>query len=192
MRKFLIWICNKIRAFTFHITMDIFAIVALIFTWQELRHLSEERQFENFTRILELYDAHVEKRDLCFLDIRNAIKASPELRQEIQDNTSTIDYLNTRLNVEKTNLVAIEFDLLRYELESLGYLNELCFEAVSNESVKRIILLKEKYEIIFYIRNEDIINSLYIRQGSKSLPKPNFDFLHQIRDKNPTNFNGAI
>lgn len=167
-----------------NIATAIAVIVALsVFVW-EVRASRQERQWAMFSHLLQAYADIVDRRQGNWVLLKDAIKTNPATKREIQDRTSSLDYLQLRSS-QSEPLYAIEHIVLELEIRSLNILNEACNYAKADP--RKEFLLGSLYgsEIFFYQeRLDDILRlrSAEIARHAFSVPHHQALTLYDVGD----------
>jgi hypothetical protein len=174
-----------------NIASSLAVLLAVIVFICEIRANRRERDYAVFLRFVDAYEDTVEKRKAQWKKLQEAVQSDPKIQHEIDDRTSSLDYL--RLRVEQAEpLYAIEHGQIEYEIRSLNLLNEICRYAARDSQKKALTNALFASEISYY--QNRLNDLLFLRQqerGERLFSIPRYAALvkHSVKDAfqaNPT------
>lgn len=157
------------------------ALVWSILTFAaDRRAQTEAREFEAFTRLLDLYERVAERRQNRWRTIKDALRQNPKTAAEVHDRQDTLSYLELRAN-QAEPFFAVEHGLLEDEIQSLNLLNELCRSALEHERCRRVLATATADEISYYQNKLPILVRLYEREKVQRLfSRPQHAAIEQV------------
>ena len=156
-------------------------IVAIGMFILEIRSNRKERAFGTFLRLFDFYGNLMAERRRRWGIIKEKVRANPKISKEVGDKTSSLDYLQTRVQ-QAEPFYAIEHGLLEDEISSLNLLDALCKYALKDEQMALILKVCYSSEISFYQNRLKDILSIRDKEGQFRLfTMPRYSHLPKLR-----------